>query len=158
MKSKLLSLSTLVAVISSALLLNSCEKQPAFDRLKDISGNYKIIKATFLKSDQVTDSVSYNNFGSLSITNCKKNSTQNCPGEYKIGDETAVSLKASYFIEQDVNILQLTLDMLPPKNGWQLFGLYDILEETDRKMVIQSKFPVTFDNELSGRVIMELTK
>lgn len=136
-----------------------CEKQPAFERLNDISGNYTITKATFLKRDNVTDSASYTNFGSISISGCKKNSFQNCPGEYKIVNEPAVSVKASYIIGGDgKNILQFTPNQINAIAGFELFGMYEILEESDSRMILRSGGTVVFNHNPVGRVILELDK
>lgn len=83
--------------------LTGCEKQPEFERLKDVSGNYTITKATLFKADNVTDSVSYSNFGSISFSDCKKNSTRSCTGEYKIGNESSVSIRTSVAILKKAN-------------------------------------------------------
>ena len=137
--------------------LFGCEKQPGFDRLKDISGNYTITKATFLKSDQVTDSVSYSNFGSISFTDCKRNGTQTCPGKYRIGAEAEIPMRASYFIEDDANHLQLNL-LSQIEGGWDLSGRYEILEETDKTMVLKSIFHVYFNHKDMGLVVLELNR
>ena len=139
------------------VLITGCEKQPGFDRLKDISGSYTITKATFLKSDQVTDSISYSNFGFMSFTDCKRNGSQTCPGNFQIGTEAEVPMKASYFIEDDVNHLQLNL-LSQLESGWDLAGRYEILEETDEAIVLKSIFHVYFNHKDMGLVVLELNR
>lgn len=145
------------SVIALFVALTGCEKQPGFERLKEISGNYKITKATFFKAGSVSDSVSYSNFGSLTFTDCKRNGTQTCPGNYKIGAEAELAMKASYFIEDNANHLQLNL-LSQIQSGWDLSGRYEILEETDETIVLKSIFHVYFDHKDMGLVILELIK
>lgn len=155
--------SNLLKVVPIVLLfvsLAGCEKQPGFDRLGDISGTYTITKATFLKSDNVTDSVSYTNFGTISFSDCKKNSTQSCPGEYKIADQPSVAFRASYiFGSGENNVLQLAHSTNSNIGEWALFGQYEIMEESDAKLILRSALSaVYFNNKPTGKVILELSK
>ena len=145
------------SLICLVIFLTGCTKDKDFESLKNVSGRYTIAKATFLKSDGVTDSVSFTNFGTFSITDCKANSTKNCPGEYKIQDDPAASIKVNYFRGSEGNILQLGGP--PAANAvWDLFGQYYILEETDDSMILKSGSSIVRNGERAGRVILELYK